>query len=302
MTGFRSRVWLVVLALLAVFALTVASADAASRFGGGRSFGSRGARTAMPPAATRITPAPRPSLSPAATQPGAAGAFFRRPGFLSGLAGGLLGAGLFGLLFGHGLFGGMGGLASMLGLLIQIGIIVVVARLLLRWWQNRARPAYAGPNGAAASPRPAAMSGFGSAPPEEPVELAPADYDTFERLLNEVQSAYSREDITALRAALTPEMLSEINSDLAANASRGVVADLSGVKLLQGDLAEAWREDDIDYATVAMRYEIVDKLVDRATRRIVEGGDTPIEVTELWTFMRARGGTWLLSAIQQPEG
>jgi predicted lipid-binding transport protein (Tim44 family) len=31
--------------------------------------------------------------------------------------------------------------------------------------------------------------------------------------------------------------------------------------------------------------------------RIVEGERS--EVTELWTFMRAPGGSWLLSAIQQ---
>jgi predicted lipid-binding transport protein (Tim44 family) len=32
--------------------------------------------------------------------------------------------------------------------------------------------------------------------------------------------------------------------------------------------------------------------------RIFEGGEQ-IEVTELWTFMRAPGGSWLLPAIQQ---
>jgi predicted lipid-binding transport protein (Tim44 family) len=30
---------------------------------------------------------------------------------------------------------------------------------------------------------------------------------------------------------------------------------------------------------------------------VVEGG--PGEATEIWTFMRTRGGHWLLSAIQQ---
>jgi predicted lipid-binding transport protein (Tim44 family) len=27
---------------------------------------------------------------------------------------------------------------------------------------------------------------------------------------------------------------------------------------------------------------------------------SPSEITEVWTFMRVRGGRWLLSAIQQP--
>ena len=39
---------------------------------------------------------------------------------LGGLAAGFLGAGLFGMLFGHGFLGGMGGFASFLGLLIQV--------------------------------------------------------------------------------------------------------------------------------------------------------------------------------------
>ncbi len=41
-----------------------------------------------------------------------------------------------------------------------------------------------------------------------------------------------------------------------------------------------------------------DSMVERASERIVEGGERS-EVSELWTFMRAPGGSWLLSAIQQ---
>jgi predicted lipid-binding transport protein (Tim44 family) len=70
------------------------------------------------------------------------------------------------------------------------------------------------------------------------------------------------------------------------------------VKLLQGDLAEAWREGSTDYATVAMKYALRDSMVERASGRPVEGGERT-EVTELWTFMRTRGGNWLPSAIQQ---
>ena len=71
------------------------------------------------------------------------------------------------------------------------------------------------------------------------------------------------------------------------------------IKLLQGDLAEAWREGDTDYATVALRYSLVDKTIERASGRIVEGSDQPQEVTDVWTFVRIRGGKWELSAIQQ---
>ena len=94
-------------------------------------------------------------------------------------------------------------------------------------------------------------------------------------------------------------MLSYYAEELSENASRGVVNQLSDVKLLQGDLSEAWREGDKEYASVAMRYSLVDRYVDRATGKAADGNDAPQEATEVWTFARARGGNWLLSAIQQ---
>jgi predicted lipid-binding transport protein (Tim44 family) len=93
-------------------------------------------------------------------------------------------------------------------------------------------------------------------------------------------------------------MLSYFSEDLSENASRGLTNRVSDVRLLQGDLSEAWREGDVEYATVAMRFALTDSMVERASGRVVEGG-TPSEVTELWTFMRARGAQWILSAIQQ---
>ena len=49
---------------------------------------------------------------------------------------------------------------------------------------------------------------------------------------------------------------------------------------------------------VRMRFALTDRMVERATGRTVEDGG-PGEVTELWTFMRASGGGWLVSAVQQ---
>ena len=71
---------------------------------------------------------------------------------------------------------------------------------------------------------------------------------------------------------------------------------MTDVKLLQGDLAEAWREGPSDYATVAMKFALRDSIVERASGRLVEGGELS-EGTEL--FVRVRGGNWPLSAIQQ---
>ncbi|MGB9294808.1 MAG: TIM44-like domain-containing protein [Pseudolabrys sp.] len=297
--------------LVAIAAITAAlvlvTVDAHARAGGGFSGGSRGMRTFSAPPATQTAPNAAAPMQRTLTQPGSAGTVGQaaaRPGLfggglLGGLAGGFLGAGLFGLLFGHGFFGGMGGFASLLGLMLQIGLIVIVARLLFAWWQRRHEPAYAAAHPATGH----SFSGLGgmlggNAPAGEPLTIDKPDYDAFEHLLGEVQAAYSAEDLNALRAKVTPEMLSYFSEQLAENASRGLVNKVTDVKLEQGDLAEAWREGGVDYATVAMRFALTDSMIDRATGRSVEGGQ-PGEVVELWTFMRARGGSWLLSAIQQ---
>ena len=245
-----------------------------------------------------------------------------RPGFMGGMFAGLLGAGLIGLLLGGGLTGGLGGLASFLGLALQIGIIVLIGWLLFTWWQRRNQPATAmGPSMRdmpTSAPsyqsrrhrrRPrrwrlaAALGGYGAANarPSNPDEIGttPADFEAFERLLGDVQTAYGAEDIGKLRNLVTPEMLSYYLEDFNANASRGVINRLSDIKLLQGDPAEAWREGDTEYCTVAVRYSLKDEMVDRASGRVIEGG--PDEAVEIWTFMRARGGNWIVSAVQQTD-
>jgi predicted lipid-binding transport protein (Tim44 family) len=221
---------------------------------------------------------------------------------LRGLAAGFLGAGLLGMLFGGGMFGGLGGLSSLFGLILQIGLIVIVVRLAMSWWQRRTTPAYAdaapGASGGASAYR-TGSGGFGLGSGSAPLEIAPADYEAFERLLSDIQAAWSSEDIAKLHTLATPEMVSYFSGDLEANKARNVVNKVSGTKLLQGDLAEAWREGDSDYASVAMRFSMIDKTIDRASGRLVEGSEQPTEATEVWTFLRPRGANWELSAIQQ---
>ena len=147
-----------------------------------------------------------------------------------------------------------------------------------------------------------ATAGFGAGVPmvaTENLELTAADFDAFEKLLGDVQAAYSAEDLNKLRALATPEIVGYFAEELAENASKGVVNTIGDVKLLQGDLAEAWSEGSSEYATVAMRYASTDYTTQRATGTIVEGDKQPFERTELWTFRRSRGGEWMLSAIQE---
>jgi predicted lipid-binding transport protein (Tim44 family) len=304
-------------ALLAVLAVAVVDADARSRV----SFGSRGSKTFTAPPTTQTAPnqarpvertmaqpaqPATPTTAGAAARPNTAapsGGLLNRPGLLGSFAAGFLGAGLIGLLLGHGLTGGLGGFASIFGLLLQIGLVVAVGYMLWSWWQRRSQPAFAGgPSLRDAGPsRPmglgglAGLGGGGDASPA----FAPiaSDFEQFERLLGEIQTAYGAEDLSRLRQSVTPEVLSYYAEELAANTSRGVLNRLSDVKLLQGDLSEAWREGNAEYATVAMRYSLNDEIVDRASGRVIEGG--PDEATEVWTFVRTRGGAWLLSAVQQ---
>jgi len=249
----------------------------------------------------------RTMTQPSAAAPAAAGGgFFNRPGMgmLGGLAAGFLGAGLLGMLFGGGLFSGLGGFASILGLLLQIGLVVLVVRFAMKWWQRRNAPAYA-----SAGPAPAPAQGqqtnyrnamgFGLGSSAPPLEIKPEDYEAFERLLGDVQSAWSDEDVSRLERLATPEMASYFARDLADNKARNAANKVTGVKLLQGDLAESWREGDSDFATVALRFSLVDKTLDRTSGQVIAGSDQPTEATEVWTFVRPRGANWELSAIQQ---
>jgi predicted lipid-binding transport protein (Tim44 family) len=329
MMNLTSRRGRTVIALAA--ALTLLGSVAEARVGRGGSFGSRGARTWNAPPATRTAPTeaapiqrsqvPQNQIQQRPGMPGAQVAQPRRFGFGTGLMAGLLGAGLFGMLFGNGFFGGLAGIGSFLGLLLQIGLIVLLASLALKWFRRRQEPALAGhmaqrtsmgsapPTGGLGGALGGALGGLGrartqDAPRRSAVKdelgIGEKDYADFERMLHEVQSAYSRNDVAALWSVATPEMAGYIQEELNENAGNGVVNTVTDPRLVQGDLAEAWREGAASFATVAMRFSMIDVTKDNATGRIVDGDPSrPVEATELWTFRREQGEPWKLSAIQQ---
>ncbi len=339
-TSRRGRA-MIALAAVLIFAGSAAEA----RMGGRGSFGSRGSRTWSAPPSTSTAPGaaspiqrsqvPNQGINrPAATAPAAAQP--RRFGLGTGLMAGLFGAGLLGMLMGNGFFGGLAGLASVFGLLLQIGLVVLLVTFAMRWFRGRQQqPAYARSQGG----HPRSMQG-GSVPPtgqagmssgqslgglagglgglgaalggaprsastarpgvRDEVGIGDKDFGDFERALVEMQDAYSRSDIEKIWSMSTPEMAGYIQEELNDFATRGEVNRVSDVKLEQGDLAEAWREGDTDYATVAMRYSLKDVTTDKATGRVIDGDPVrPVEAREVWTFRRDRGGPWVLSAIQQ---
>ncbi len=300
-------------------AMSMVTVDQAEARRGG-SFGSRGTRTFQTAPATPISPtvtAPvQRSTTPAqptSATPRANTVTNRQNGFFNGFGGslmrGLFLGGLLGLLFG----GGLGGFAGFLGLIVQLLLIFLAIRLIMGFMARRSAHATAGGpplngNGynyarETAAPRHAQGSGYGSrAKPRNPDEIGTTqrDLDRFEALLREVQSAYGREDYSKLRQITTPEMMSYLSEELGQNASDGLRNEVSDVRLLQGDISESWREGSKDYATAAMRYSSIDVTRERASGNVVSGdAEQPSETTELWTFVRERGGDWKLSAIQE---
>jgi predicted lipid-binding transport protein (Tim44 family) len=311
--GFRfSALFLVLLTAFSLVAVDTAEA----RRGG--SFGSRGTRTFQTVPATPTSPgitAPiqrSMTTGTTASRSTAATAAAQRSGWLGGmfggfggmLIGGLLFSGLFGMLFGAG-FGGFGGFVSLLFQVLIIG-------LLLKWLFKRRRPAVAGGYGMAyEAPRdwqpsggPAARSANGSsasrrAGRKDEIGITDADLGSFEQRLAELQDAYSREDYDRLRRITTPEMMSYLAEELGTNAGKGIRNEVYDVRLLSGDIAEAWHEGGDAYATVSLRYESRDVTREKATGKLVSGDDAVTTTTEIWTFVRRAGGQWLVSAIQE---
>ncbi len=306
---------LMLCSLMLAFA-TVAAPDVSwARAAGGFSMGSRGTRSFATPPATRtapsyaaplqrsLTPQPAPSFSPAPGYGG--GGFGRRSAFGSGLMGGLIGAGIGGMLFGGGMFGGLSGGASFLGLLLQLFLLLMLGRFLWRLFVSR-QPAVAGGgmfsrNPAAAAPRMMATGSTPAAKPlaAKPLQVTQADFQAFEQLLRAVQAAWSAHDLATLRGIASPEMTSYFAEQLSEQTSRGVRNTVSDIRLEQGDLSEAWAEPGREYATVAMRFSMLDVTRDGGGH-VVDGSPTErVTATEVWTFLRAAGGRWILSAIQQ---
>lgn len=318
--GFRLSALFV--ALLTVFSM-VAVDTAEARRGG--SFGSRGTRTYQTAPATPTSPGITAPVQRSMTTTSAANrgglastTAAQRSGWFGGglggmLIGGLLFGGLFGLFLGTG-FGGFGGFLALLAQVVIIGF-------LLNWFFGRRRqPAMAGAGnaspyqgrqdwqpgggpsgGRSQQPRRDASNASRRAGRRDEIGITDRDLGTFEQRLTELQSAYAGENYDALRRITTPEMMGYLAEELGSNATKGVRNEVYDVKLLSGDISEAWRENGADYATVALRYELRDILRNRSTGEIVSGDDSVTATTEVWTFVRSPGSQWLVSAIQETK-
>ena len=281
--------------------------------GGGKSIGSRGSRTYAAPPATKIalgvapiertmTDKPKPGSAPDTTFSGAA-ALSLLAGWRGVLMGSLVAISL-GSAFGFGV------VADMIGVLLEFAIVGGALYFVVNFIRSRTQPASATspytnktePGSNARNRSPFALSSD-PAPLAAELTISVDDFDSFEKLLTETLAAYSREDVDDLGARTTPEMLSYLSMDLHDNEKKAQRNDACDIKLLRGNLAEAWHESCSDYATLAMRYSLVATMVDRSSGEVVAGDPSQSsQATELWTFRRddrAREEGWHLSAIQQ---
>lgn len=338
--------------LVALMAVSL-SAEAWARAGSKSSLGSRGSRTYDRPIERTITAPPKttpdtasPGLSPssptsqpmynpgAVRSPAAAAAapaamaqpgFFQRNPFLGGIMGGLVGAGIGSMLFGHSPAMAAASTAapgaSMLGMLLQIALIGGLGFLAYRLFKGRAQapaPQAPGADGQGASlerghlddrphdayddPRPL-PNALGRALPraEKEFEVGAADQQEFTRIIDAVQKAWSDGNPVALRKVVTPEVAGWIGEDLARDQSKGLRNVVEDVTLLKGDVTESWRDGELEFATALITFTARDYMVRLSDNQVVEGDPrTPQEATEAWTFVRTgANGQWLLSAIEQ---
>lgn len=327
----------------------LAKAGSTSKSGGG-SFGSRGSRThdapmertlAPPPAQTRPAgpppapqTAPRPGavdaapLAPAgaaasAMRPGgvspmgaaAQPSFFQRNPMMAGLAGGLLGAGIGSMLFGHSpalaAASDAAPGASMLGLLLQLAVIGGLVWLAFRLFRGRAAaaggPAQGNPYMARTMPGEHVEPMISAAPAQPRIErefdASGGDQEAFTEILLGVQQAWSDGNLVQLKRFATPEVVSFLSEDMSRNASEGLSNKVENVALLKGDVSESWSEGGFDYLTAILTFSCNDYMVRLDDGAVAEGNPrATVTHTEAWTFVRSSsGGRWLLSAVQQVQ-
>lgn len=322
----KSGVWASLL-LCGLLVLTPTLAEAAA--GGGRSQGSRGSRTYQPSQSQpleRSTTAPQrqaPAAQQQAPQAAPAGMAQQRPGFGMGspIMTGIM-AGLAGSFIGNMLFGGSQAAAqtaqnpeasptgTFLGGMLPFLLIGGIGLLAFMFFRRRSQGAMS-PQALARGPvdlsglKGGAGGGFAggygaAAAPTSDISIGAADQETFGQLLTDIQSAWGRGDVEALKPLLTQEMATYFAGQLAELKGRGLINKVEDVTLLNGEGVEAWSETGTDYATARLRWSARDYTVNATTGQVVEGDKSqPIEVEEVWTFARQSGDAWRLSAIQQ---
>ncbi|HIJ38197.1 MAG TPA: TIM44-like domain-containing protein [Rhodospirillaceae bacterium] len=297
------------LPLLLSFLLVLMPAMAEAKLGKSATAGSRSSRSAIQPYGSTAKPLPPPVAAPppAAVAPPIAApvprmappppppppapmGFMQRHPFLTGI----LGAGLGSMMFGGSFFGGGGG-GGIFSLLLQLLLLGFLIRFVMGLFRRSADP------GVPETPVYRTVAATPQAP-MVPVEFAlePTDLAAFEQLLHDLQAAWSRGDLMALQRLATPEMAAFFGEQIREDRARGIENRVDQVHLIKGDVNETWREGPLDFATVSLNWSAADYTIRSDTGAVIEGDPRQlVETSEVWTFVRQRGGPWQMSAIQQ---
>jgi predicted lipid-binding transport protein (Tim44 family) len=324
----------IVAALIGMPTLSFAKARGGS--GGGFSSGSRGGNSSMgmgsrgsrtyqdngakpieqsTTAKPSTTPPPTTASNPPAQSvPSSQPSFLQRNPLLTGIAAGLAGSWIGHMLFGatessaQTLDGEPASGSNSIGLMLLLMILGAGALYYFKKVRRTPAPVLSGITRSTAVRGSLLDTSYDDStfsPATDAFTVTTADKAAFQQLLTDIQSAWSAQDVAALRRVLTPEMLSYFSTALAEDSSRGIQNHVEAVDLLQAEVREAWTEGATDYATVALRWSARDYTVSTTIPRgepgyLIEGSEeTSSESREVWTFMRVRDGRWLLSAVQQ---
>ena len=281
----------VVFAFILGFGAVIPDAEAARRMGGGKSLGMQ--RQAPPPAQRQQqAPQAAPQQPGAAAAPGAA-AGSRWLGPVAGLlAGGLIGA----LIFG-GAFDGIRFMDVLVVLALAAGIFFLFRMMRKPQVQYRHNEPiqYAGVGrGPAVEPQPpAAIPPAASAALQPSARYFPAGFDpeAFARQARanfmRLQEANDRADLPALRGMMTPELYGEIEAQVR---ERGNTPQRTEVVTLDAKVMEVVTEGNHYVASVQFTGLIKE-----------DPAAEPEQLSETWHLQKPLDGSsgWLMAGIQQ---
>lgn len=228
----------------------------------------------------------------------AGGSFMR--GLAGGVAGGFLGSMLFGSM-GHaapGMGGGGGGGIGFLEILLFAGLAYGVYRLV----KGRFQPATQGSPMARGDYRQALdttatpmSGGFRALQPDA------IDSDEASDIFFKIQGAWTRRDLSSVRALLTPDMESQLTRDLDALRAAGHVNRLENITVRRAEVMHSWEEGAMLLSTIRFTANVLDYTVDQSSSQVIDGSDTtPVKFEEDWTFAKATPSSpWQLAGIQQ---
>jgi predicted lipid-binding transport protein (Tim44 family) len=299
-----NRFLAIALSLIAVSFFVGVEVAEAKRMGGGSSFGAQRNITPSAPKAPSATPStPSPSAQAVPGKPAAAPAASGASRWLGPIAGLAVGLGLAALMSHL-------GLSEAFGSFLLIALMVVAAVFLVRMFLSRRRPSpqamqyagigsgapaarqepYVAPNagkfepvfgGAAAQPAIAAPA-RNFPPGFDPVPFAEQAKLQFRKL----QAAYDAADRKGLSEVMTPEMFTQISSEIQ---GRGAHTPTE-VMRLDAEVLEATTEGDRHWISVEFKGLLRE-----------DGTVLPKEFAEVWNLTKPVDDStgWLLAGIQQ---